>query len=100
MTYLSTKAKEFRAVVAAIVRDADPPEPETLFGRLAVHIELIAPTRRKCDVDNFCKSTLDALMHAGVFADDSQIDELHVTRLHVEKPGACDVTITELLRRP
>lgn len=70
--------------------------PLRLKGRLAVHIELIAPTRRKFDIDNRIKSALDALMHAGVFIDDEQIDELRVKRLHVEAPGACDVTVTEL----
>jgi Holliday junction resolvase RusA-like endonuclease len=40
---------------------------------------------------------LDALQHAGAFADDEQIDELRVKRLHVEPPGACDVTIVELM---
>lgn len=96
MTYLSRKAKEFRATVVREIQQQDGPQPETLFGRLMVSLELIPPTRRKLDIDNFCKSTLDALMHAGVFADDEQIDELRIRRLHVEPPGACDVTITEL----
>lgn len=93
MTYLSARAKEFRKAVAESVTLY---KCHPLTGRLAVSIELTAPTRRKFDLDNFCKSTLDALMHAGVFADDEQIDELRVSRLHVESPGACDVTITEL----
>lgn len=96
MTYLSRRAKEFRAAVNAAVRDGDSDVPETLFGRLKVQLELIAPTNRKFDVDNFAKSTLDALAHAGVFANDEQVDELVVRRLHVEPPGACDVTITEV----
>ncbi len=91
MTYLTKRAKEFRQEVSAIVGQQEPLEQ-----RLAVNIELIAPTRRRFDVDNFCKGTIDALMHAGVFEDDSQIDRLIVSRLHVESPGACDVTITEM----
>lgn len=67
-----------------------------LLGRLAVNLELTMPTRRKRDIDNYVKSTLDALAHAGVFENDNQIDELRVKRLHVESPGCCDVTITEL----
>ncbi len=96
MTYLSPKAKEFRSEVVRCIAEQDGDTPDTLFGRLAVHIELVAPTRRKFDVDNFCKSTIDALMHAGIFADDEQIDKLIVERKHVEAPGCADVTITEL----
>jgi crossover junction endodeoxyribonuclease RusA len=91
ITYLSAKAKQFRDEVCICV-----PHCEAMSGRLAVHIELTAPSRRKFDVDNFAKSTLDALAHAGVFHDDEQIDRLVVERLGVEPPGACDVTITEL----
>lgn len=99
VTFLSPKAKEFRVdVLAAVQLNSMTPPPWLLplKGRLAVHIELTAPTKRKYDVDNFCKGTLDALMHAGVFEDDEQIDELRVKRLHVEPPGCCDVTICEL----
>ena len=92
MTYLTAKAREFRSIVYETIADF----PEPLTGRLAVHLELIPPTRHKLDIDNFCKGTIDALMHAGVFVDDEQIDKLIVERRHVEAPGCCDVTITEL----
>ncbi len=89
--YPTKQAKEFRQAVCESVV-----VPRVLRGRLAVHLELIAPTKRKYDVDNRIKSCLDALQIAGVFLDDEQIDELRVTRLHVEAPGACDVTIVEI----
>lgn len=91
VTYLTPKARQFRLEVAEIVADC-----EALRGRLFVGLELTLPDKRKRDIDNHIKSTLDAMMHAGVFVDDEQIDLLRVARLHVEPPGCCDVTITEL----
>jgi crossover junction endodeoxyribonuclease RusA len=89
-----TKAgRAFRKEVIATVEAVDP---MPFSGRLAVHLELTPPTRRRLDIDNYCKSAIDALMHAGVFIDDEQIDELRVTRLPVESPGCCDATIVEL----
>jgi crossover junction endodeoxyribonuclease RusA len=60
-----------------------------------VLVELIMPDNRRRDIDNYQKAALDALAHAGVYQDDCQIDELIVRRLHVEPPGAIDLTITE-----
>lgn len=93
VTYLSPKAKLYRAEVWVSVYDG---RRAPMQSRLAVNIELTLPDRRKRDIDNHLKAAIDALQHAGVFADDEQIDELRVKRLHVEPPGCCDVTITEL----
>jgi crossover junction endodeoxyribonuclease RusA len=48
--------------------------------RLSVSILAYPPDRRKRDLDNVLKSLLDALMHAGVYSDDSQIDKLTISR--------------------
>lgn len=98
-SYMTKKGKEFRdaSVFEILGRSLHGDRPLSGFtGRLAVHIELIAPDRRKRDIDNHVKPVLDAMQHAGVFEDDAQIDELRVKRLHVESPGCCDVTVTEL----
>jgi crossover junction endodeoxyribonuclease RusA len=49
--------------------------------------------RRAADLDNRLKALNDALEHAGVFDDDEQIDELHVTRGPIVKGGECFVMI-------
>ena len=65
----------------------------TLTGRLRVSIRLQAPTRRKYDIDNRIKCLLDAIEHAGVYANDEAIDELTVVRGPVIRDGMCTVYI-------
>jgi crossover junction endodeoxyribonuclease RusA len=91
-SYMTKKGKEFRTEVEDSMDSIGP----RLIGRLAVSIELTPPDKRKRDIDNYIKAALDALQHAAVFSDDSQIDLLRVARCHVKSPGACDVTITEI----
>ncbi len=67
-----------------------------ILGRLSVKILVNPPDRRRRDIDNFTKVPLDALTHAGVWMDDSQIDELYVRRLPVKKGGEITVQIEQL----
>ena len=61
--------------------------------RLKVKVYLYPPDRRKRDIDNNMKSLLDAMEHAGVYENDSQIDELHIVRSEVIKGGGCKVIL-------
>jgi crossover junction endodeoxyribonuclease RusA len=54
------------------------------------------PDRYRRDLDNVCKAMLDALGHAGVYQDDSQIDRLEIVRGAVRAPGAAVVMIEEI----
>ena len=47
-------------------------------GRLRVEIEAFRPDKRRRDLDNLLKATLDGLAHAGVYEDDSQIVDLRI----------------------
>ena len=91
--FIGKKGKEFRAQVMDAVNEAGI---QPLEGRLAVHIALFPPDRRKRDVDNVLKSLLDACEHAGCYENDSQIDELHITRRDVIKDGACTIIIIQI----
>jgi crossover junction endodeoxyribonuclease RusA len=49
-------------------------------GRLGVLIHAHVPDQRRRDLDNLLKAVLDSLTHAGVWADDSLIDDLQIRR--------------------
>jgi crossover junction endodeoxyribonuclease RusA len=93
--FVANKGKWFRERAFAAVRSqrAD----HGLQDRLKVTIELNPPDRRRRDLDNFNKGVLDALTHAGVWADDSQIDELIIKRGKVV-PGGETVVNIELMQ--
>jgi crossover junction endodeoxyribonuclease RusA len=92
--YVTHKGKAYRRLVyehlmAQLVRDTP--------GRLAVHIVVHQPDRRKRDLDNLLKCLLDALQHGGAFADDSHIDDLHIVRGSVDRPGGhVEVQVTTI----
>ena len=91
--FIGKKGKEFRAQVMDAVNEAGI---QPLEGRLAVHIALFPPDKRKRDIDNVLKSLLDACEHAGCYENDSQIDELHITRRDLIKGGACTIIIVQI----
>jgi crossover junction endodeoxyribonuclease RusA len=48
------------------------------------------------DIDNRIKSVLDALQIAGAFENDSQVDELSVSRGSILRGGRIEVLIGEI----
>lgn len=75
---ISAKGREYRAAVMGLaVRQKWP-----AFGtsRIRLEIEAWMPDARRRDLDNIIKAPLDALTHAGLWADDSQIDDLRISR--------------------
>lgn len=87
---LSNDGKRYRS--AAAKHGGDSP----LTGRLSVELRLTMPDRKRRDIDNTAKAVLDAIGHAGIWLDDSQVDRLLIERLGIEPPGCVDVTIEEL----
>lgn len=79
-TLISRKGRAYRREVEALLAGRD-----RLAGRLAVSIEAHAPDRRRRDLDNICKSLLDALQHGGLIEDDGDIDDLRIVRGEVDK---------------
>ena len=86
---LTDKHKAFREEVAMRVTAAGW---GALSGRLRVTMHASAPDARKRDLDNLQKAILDALQHAGLYADDSAIDDLRILRT-VGVPGTITVFI-------
>lgn len=92
---LSQEGRQYRRAVRDIIRALH--NPSTPPGaRLALHLHVCPPDRRARDLSNLPKALEDALTHAGVWADDSLIDELRVTRGPVTSGGQVHVTITPL----
>ncbi len=91
---LSAKAHSFRANVEAVVID-ELRGWETMTGRLRVKALATMPDRREHDLDNLWKAILDALEYCRVFEKDSQVDDLHMLRGAVEKPGYVVVEVTQ-----
>lgn len=91
-THLTDRAKSYRTDVGWLAKQVDT------FGtrKIGIDIEAYPPDRRARDLDNLCKSAGDALMHAGVFKDDSQIDDLRIRRMQVHKGGRLLVRIFEI----
>lgn len=78
MMHISAEGVAFREAVGwnALQQKA----PRQLAGDLIVDIEAFMPDRRRRDLDNILKALLDALTHAGVWLDDSQIVDLRIRK--------------------
>lgn len=69
---------------------------EPLKSRLEVRVDLHPPDRRRRDIDNVAKALLDAIQHAGLYEDDSQIDRLMLERKTMKPKGGVVVWISEI----
>ncbi len=92
--YLTNNAKMFRSIVIAHV--ADLGRIRTHTGAIKADVTLHPADRKKRDVDNYCKGLFDALTHARVIKDDSQIKEMTVRFGENVKGGACVIKLYEL----
>lgn len=81
---LSEEGRAYRQTVGLLLMQAGRPK---LFGRLAVIYDAYPPDRRRRDIGNLEKPLTDALMHAGLFDDDEQIDDLHIRRRPMHPGG-------------
>ena len=88
--YLSQRGQMFRKHVGAI---AALQKIEPVSGPLALFVDLYPRTRRVFDTDNFLKATLDALEHAGVYENDSQVKRIEAEKHAPVTGGRTDVRI-------
>ena len=89
---ISRAGREYRELVIQMLAGRRSP---ALTGRLDVAIAVHPPSRRAIDLDNRLKSLLDALEHAQVYRNDSQIDRLEVVRAGIVPGGQVVVEIKE-----
>lgn len=91
--HTTNEAKAYRRDVGWLLAGS----PGFGSARIAVEIVAFPPDNRKRDLDNIAKVLIDSLMHAGLFDDDSQIDDLRIWRGPVRKgDGAVSVRVQEI----
>jgi len=81
---LTKNARQYRADALAAIQEQRPKRLGE--ARLKATLTLHPPTLAKRDLANFEKAPIDALVFAGVFTDDSQIDDLRIVRGEVDRP--------------
>jgi len=87
---------KFRSKVKSIINNKS--NYYLVQGLIGVSIQACIPDKRKRDIDNIFKPTLDALTHAYVWHDDKQVEKLYIERGPQIKGGCLYIQITELER--
>lgn len=90
---ISEEGRDYRYKVERLLRDHGVPP---ITDALRVSIAAFPPDRRRRDLDNFHKAPLDALTHAGIYKDDSQIGALASARMPVQADGELALEIATL----
>lgn len=81
-TLISEAGRLYRVLA---VQEALVARPVRFQGHIRVSIDAWVPDARRRDCDNMLKAPLDALAHAGVYDDDSQIIDLRIRRVGVDR---------------
>jgi crossover junction endodeoxyribonuclease RusA len=96
--YVTPEGKAYRKAVNYWVMEAAMVQRYLKqTGPVRVVIEAFPPDRRKRDLDNILKSLLDSLTHAGVWEDDSQIEDLRIYKATIA--GMVKVRVYDLSQK-
>ena len=101
-TCLSAAGRDFRREMEKsilVLRSEKKLPLESLTENLSIVLTLNPPDRRVRDIDNYCKAVFDALTHAGVWRDDSQVKELLIRWGGVVKGGGYRIEINPFVER-
>lgn len=94
-TLISKRGRAYRDVIKqAVYTQVRSRSFVTIRDAVHMEIDLFPPDRRRRDVDNYCKALLDALTHAGFWADDSLVERLTISRRAVGRHAAAVIKIT------
>ncbi len=86
-TLISRAGRAYRKLIGGLCLEQGV-SGARLSGNLAVRLMALPPDRRRRDLDNLFKVTLDSLTHAAVWDDDNQVVSLLAIKVPLE---ACEV---------
>ena len=96
-TLISERGRKYRTDAVYAVYKQLRRRPQPITHNIAVHVVLYPPNRAKRDLDNFQKALFDAMTHAGVWGDDSQIKRMLVEWGAVTCHGKVELFITDFV---
>ncbi|MDH0063180.1 RusA family crossover junction endodeoxyribonuclease [Leclercia adecarboxylata] len=94
-TLVSAKSREYQSDACAAIIEQLRKLPKPSSAPAAVEIVLFPPDARRRDIDNYNKALFDALTHAGIWEDDSQIKRMLVEWGPVTQKGKVEITISK-----
>lgn len=94
-TLISEGGREYRVKVIEALRAQKVPRG-ALKGRLSIHVIAYPPDRRRRDLSNLWKGMLDAIVLAGVIADDGDTDKETIERGPVRPGGLIEIEVSEI----
>lgn len=91
---ISAKGRAFQSAACAAIIEQLRRLPKPSSSPAAVEIVLYPPDARRRDIDNYNKALFDALTHAGIWEDDSQVKRMLVEWASQVPGGRVEITIT------
>ncbi|ENS0910012.1 RusA family crossover junction endodeoxyribonuclease [Escherichia coli] len=91
---ISAKGRAYQSAACSAIVDQLRRLPKPSTAPAAVEILLFPPDARRRDIDNYNKALFDALTHAGVWEDDSQVKRMLVEWGPKVAGGRVEITIT------
>lgn len=93
---ISADGRKYQSAACAAIIEQLRRLPKPSTEPAAVEILLFPPDARRRDIDNYNKALFDALTHAGVWEDDSQVKRMLVEWGPIVKGGRVEISISPL----
>ncbi|MEQ6280966.1 RusA family crossover junction endodeoxyribonuclease [Kluyvera cryocrescens] len=90
---ISADGRKYQSAACAAIIEQLRRLPKPSTEQAAVEITLYPPDARRRDLDNYNKALFDALTHAGVWEDDSQVKRMLVEWGPIVPKGRVEITI-------
>lgn len=92
---ISAAGRAYQSAACAAIIEQLRRLPKPTTAKAAVEIIFYPPDARRRDLDNYNKALFDALTHAGVWEDDSQVKRMLVEWGPVVPKGKVEITISK-----